>query len=473
MTRKIILFEVNEIPDRVLDDFVASHPDSVLTRVLPACTRYTTYCPDTCTLWPWITWPTLHRGVNNEKHGLLHFGQDLARADSECPPVWRILVDAGVRTGVFGPLHSAPLPADADRYEFYLPDTFAHESASHPDRLRSFQEFNLRMARRSPRNVSRSFHLESMLRFLSSAPALGLRASTIASILRQLVDEQRQAWKATRRRTFQSVVAFDLYMEQLDSTRPEFSNFFTNHVASAMHRYWAARYPGDYEVLQLGNEWQHRFAGEIDFAMSWADRFFGRLVAFADRNPDYVVLLASSMGQGPSSGARVDTQLYLRRPEKLLARAGLRPDEWERRPAMDPTVSVYVPVERQAALASFLEGVSIAGRPLEYHVREKGFFDLAFGHANLDPEAAQVTVGGVEVGYESLGLEIVEIDDGAGSTGHHVPEGILLAYDPFDTSPKERRGTVRSTAVTPAILAHFGVPVPGYMDSPGDLAVLH
>lgn len=61
----------------------------------------------------------------------------------------------------------------------------------------------------------------------------------------QVVSERVRQARNVRRRTYQSVLAFDIFMKQLESTRPGFATFFTNHVASSMHRYWAAAFPGD------------------------------------------------------------------------------------------------------------------------------------------------------------------------------------------------------------------------------------
>ena len=45
---------------------------------------------------PWTTWPTLHRGVNDEQHLIASFGQDRRHADRRFPPVWSLLHGAGV-----------------------------------------------------------------------------------------------------------------------------------------------------------------------------------------------------------------------------------------------------------------------------------------------------------------------------------------------------------------------------------------
>ena len=41
----------------------------------------------------------------------------------------------------------------------------------------------------------------------------------------------------------QPVISFDLYLKYLKNTKPEFSTFFTNHVAGMMHRYWKYLFP--------------------------------------------------------------------------------------------------------------------------------------------------------------------------------------------------------------------------------------
>ena len=123
------------------------------------------------------------------------------------------------------------------------------------------------MARQSARNVSTSIDWQTAVQFLASARSLGMRASTAIEIGKQLIAERFESWKRVRRRTYQPVIAFDLYLKQLEKTRPDFSNFFSNHVASAMHRYWAATFPDEYESFEMGDDWVARYRGEIEFSM--------------------------------------------------------------------------------------------------------------------------------------------------------------------------------------------------------------
>jgi len=64
-------------------------------------------------------------------------------------------------------------------------------------------------------------------------------------------------------------------MRQLENTQPSFSSFFTNHVASSMHRFWAANFPEDYAPEDFGYEddWINTYRYEIDWSMQKADQF--------------------------------------------------------------------------------------------------------------------------------------------------------------------------------------------------------
>ena len=311
MPRRIVLFELNEVPWRIVDEFVAAEPHSALARILSTSRCFTSLTADHGHLSPWTTWPTLHRGVNDEQHMIANFGQNRSVADEQFPPVWELLHRAGVPVGICGTLHTYPVPADVQTYSFYLPDTFASEPTAFPAELETFQAFNLTMARASSRNVDTAIPRGAALTLLRSAHRLGIRPGTFGALAQQLVAERRKPWLTTRRRSFQSLLAFDVFDTQLRRHRPAFSSFFSNHVASAMHRYWAAGHPADYDQLNLGEEWLERYRGEVPWAMQRADEMIARLADFVQANPGSELWIASSMGQGPTFAQPLETQLYL------------------------------------------------------------------------------------------------------------------------------------------------------------------
>ena len=87
MGSKIILFELNEVPVRIFEHFCKTNPGSALAQKMAECFKYETYTEDKGWLEPWITWPTVHRGVTNQQHAIADFGQDLSQQDNEFPPV--------------------------------------------------------------------------------------------------------------------------------------------------------------------------------------------------------------------------------------------------------------------------------------------------------------------------------------------------------------------------------------------------
>jgi hypothetical protein len=472
MTRRIVLFELNEVPWRIVDEYVAEHPGAALSRILRSSRCYTTVTADRGHLSPWTTWPTLHRGVNDEQHMIGSFGQDRTQADRCYPPVWQLLHDAGVSVGICGTLHSFPAPEDISSYSFYLPDTFAADATAFPAELEAFQEFNLTMVAASSRNVDTAIPRAEALTFLRHTPKIGIRPRTFAALAQQLLAERRSPWLRTRRRSFQSIFAFDLFEKQLKTARPAFSSFFTNHVASAMHRYWAAGHPGDYEEVALGTEWMAKYRGEVPWAMGRADDMIGALAEFVEANPAYELWIASSMGQGPTFAQPLETQLYLDDlPTFMQAVGGVPATGWGVRPAMLPQRTVHVDADFADHFEASLRQVAVAGAPLRFRRADDGFFSMEWGQPNLHDQPDAVRLAGLVRVPADLGLRIVEIEERSDTTAYHVPQGVLAIYDPSDRSVKSaEREDVSVLEVAPAILARFGVAAPDYMQEPTRLA---
>jgi hypothetical protein len=468
--KKTILFELNEVPTRIVDAFCAWRPDSVLARRLPACFQYEALCEDVGPLSPWRTWPSLHRGVPNDQHGIAHFGQPLDEADRARPPLWKILAASGVRCGVFGSLHSYPMPESLEGYDFYFPDTFAAGSECFPDDLEVLQHFNLVMARRSARNVDTGVPWSEALRLLRSIPSLGIRPGTLLEAAWQVGSERVQPWRATRRRTLQPALAFDCFERQLRRTLPDFTTFFTNHVASTMHRYWAARFPEDYDADEYPPGWRETYMGEIEFTMSRADAMLARLFDFVDHHPDYQLVIATSMGQAATVAQPVLSQLYVTSLETFMARMGVPAAEWASAPAMLPEANVRVEPERVDAFRERLRALHIEDRPVRFEEEEGGFFCMSFGQENLHEGDHVARLGESAIPLAELGLEPLMIDDASGTCAYHIPEGTLFVYRP-DRRPAPGAPRVQASFldVAPWLLENFAVPVPSYMQRPAQL----
>ncbi len=466
MPTSVVLLELNEVPWTILDDHLAHRPGSALARVLARSRCFTSVAADQGHLSPWTTWPTLHRGVDGQSHLIASFGQDRGSADAQFPPVWSLVRDAGLSAGVCGSLHSYPAPEDLDEYAFYLPDAFASEPVAHPADLVDFQAFNLSMSRRSARNIDTGVAKTDALRVLRHSRRLGIRPQTYLALARQLLDERRRPAVSNRRRAYQAVLQFDVFAHQLELSRPRLSTFFTNHVASAMHRYWAAHRPGDYERLELGEDWMETFGAEVMWATDRAVDMVARLAAHVEATPGAQLWIASSMGQAATIAQKLETQLYATQPTRLLAALGLRESEWELRPAMLPYLNLVVDDGSVDRFTAALRAVTVAGRPLQFARADNGFFSLKFGHPNVRRPGG-MTISGQERELGDVGLEAVEITDRSGTTAYHVPQGVLAIYDPADgASADGSRPEVSVLEVAPALLRTLGVEPPDYMAEP-------
>ena len=460
--RKIIFFELNEVPFSILDDYCLKKPGSHLAKTLPYCAQYETYTEDKGELHPWATWPTVHRGISNQQHQIKDFGQNLEQIDKEYPPIWKILTEQSISTGVFASMNSYPLPQNYQRYSFYVPDPFAADSQAHPGYVIPFQAFNLGMSRKSEVNVDGSIDIKAAVKVLATLPLLGITMTTLTNVVGQLMEERKMAHIKTRRRTYQSVLSFDVYMKLLRTRQPEFSTYFSNHVASTMHRYWAATFPHDYEVNNLPETWIQKYGGEIDFAMEKFDEFFKELTTFADANPDYQVVVASSMGQKGTIAELVKTRTSVQDVSKLMSKLGLKANEWEIRPAMHPQCNVMIQGSKIQEFTKSLDALVIDGNRLQYRNNGKGHFSLDFGHVNLADDYALLNAE--KVSFQELGISNHSVDDESVGTAYHISEGSLFIYDPLNkTLKKDRKHQWSTLSIAPSILENFGLPVPPYM----------
>jgi len=306
------------------------------------------------------------------------------------------------------------------------------------------------------------------LQMLKAAPQLGFKLGTLADVSGQLVSERLNASKRSRRRTYQAVLAFDIFLKQLAATQPDFATFFTNHVASSMHRFWAARFPDDYTHFEYDPEWVNTYCREIEFAMSKADLFLGRLLRFVDRHPQYTLWVATSMGQQASEAVRIDTQLYCTDLKMFLAALGILDAEWKSKPAMLPQCNFEVRSDLITEVRDSLTKLIIADKPITF--RESGnLFSIDFGHGNVSDDATRVRLRQQSMSLAELGLKNVAIDEKSGANAYHIPQGCLLIYDPARRPSGLASAQVSTLDLAPTILHSFGIEIPSYMKRPASL----
>lgn len=463
--KKIILFELNEVPMRVLNEFCNRNPNSALAQLTVKGLTSETYTEDVGPLSPWITWPTLHRGVNNNHHTIKHLGQPLGEIDLAFPPVWKIAAENGAKIGLFGSLHTFPIPKEnINNYLFYMPDTFSPDTDAMPSSLEKFQKFNLLMARESFRNVSTKVNIKEAIKLIPYLNELGFTFSTYQVIIKQLLSEKMTSKAKLRRRTIQSILAFDAFLANLERQKPDLATFFTNHVASAMHRFWGAKYPNDFDDLGYGSDWVESFSDEIDHSMRVADQMIMKIKQFIDRNSEYTLIVASSMGQAAASGEPILSELIIHEPSKFFEKIGIKDAQFKQMPAMNPDYSfLFDSISPQ--IHTKLNDVMfyVAGKKikLDYSIKNN-FMHINLGINNINEKLDFLIVRESKINLKDAGLKIIETDFKQGCTGYHIPEGILIQYS-NEQKPQKIKTGISSNEIAPAILSKIGVKVPSYM----------
>jgi hypothetical protein len=458
-TQPLVFYELNEVPWRVVDWYVARRPGSALARLLRGALTFTTVTRDEGELHPWTTWPSLHRGAYNTAHGIRFINQDLSTARA-FPPIWESAVAAGLTVGVFGSLQSYPLPVAVERdYAFYVPDTFAPRENSFPVSCVPFQRFNLRQTRQDGAQAQNVRLGGSVMADVMGMLRGGLRLRTLGRLLAHIARERINPLFRARRSVLQAPVAFDFYYTLMTAQQPKFSTFFTNHVAGMMHRYWRQSFPQDFPnaTREPGDAFHET---SIEFAMDIADEQIERLM-------DYVVArngmlaIASSMGQEAIDRGAYSGEWRITDVEKFVRSAGwLHP--YENVLAMQPDFNFKFDDAAQAqAFAAQMQrltdsqGASIWKRAqVTANTVNMGLSPSLTALHDGVVRVPSAVAGDESKGLSELGIERLQRDPG---TGYHQPKGTLLFWG-GQVTPNDARTEIELSAVRGMLTDALGMP---------------
>lgn len=459
MNRRVLLYELNEVPWHIIDLYAERRPGSALAGLLRRALTLTTVCDDPEPLQPWRTWPTFHNSQFTAEHGSLDLGQDPDSFRGE--PMWDVADRAGRVVGIFGPMQSWPAMTFQNG-GFYVPDTFARTPETVPETLGRFQSFNLAMTQENTFNPDGKLSPAMLARTGLDLVRMGLSVRSALTIARHLAAEVRDKRHRSSRSTMQALPSFDLYWRLHRNHRPDLSIFFTNHVAGMMHRYWGDGVPG-YQTPG-GYEPDPIFAGFVMKAMDIFDRQLRTLLRWSEQDERNVLVIASSMGQFAIDKEDVDETFVLDSPLALAERLGL---DAEVGSAMYPRTSLLLEDSAAAGGAKSLlasirteegplfEDLRVMGRSISFAIDQR-----AWGRprtevvryltaATTDPVAGTLADLGVSIRNRM----------GGGNTAYHVPEGIFLATGSgIGADPGRQRVSVLDAA--PSILTAMGVKAP-------------
>ncbi|MDQ6949785.1 MAG: hypothetical protein M3256_26940 [Actinomycetota bacterium] len=465
----VILYELNEVPWSIIDLYVEARPESNLASLISSGQSLTTIDEDSAELSPWRTWPTFHASMYTEDHNSFDLGQDPTTFSGET--IWDLAERSGLSVGLFGPLQSWP-PRQFAHGGFFVPDTFSKDAQAFPRSVESFQKFNLAMTRENNFSSDARLSLRAVAKSGFNLVRNGFTFRSAATIGVHLARERSDRRYKALRPAIQVIPSFDLYWRLHQRHKPRLSVFFTNHVASMMHRFWGDAVPGYADTYDYTPD--EVYSGFIEQAMDLADRQFGRIQRYLADHPSTLLLIAGSMGQGPVRCRYQEQDLYfLKEPRRLLQELGLK--DAKDGLAMYPRLALTFEEASEAedaltALRSVVKDdldpmfndFMVKGRTLSFSIDNRG---VRLETATL----LRYRAAGAETDQHScladLGIT-VRPRVGGDNTAYHIPEGILLACG-GGVHPEASRREVSILDVAPSILANL-LRIPPGMSMRGD-----
>ena len=421
--RPLLVLEINEIAWRFLDRFLGDENFPALSSFFKEADTFTTFSEDTGELSPWITWPSFHRGMSNQEHCIEFLGQD--PASFRGVPIWEEYRKKGLSIGIAGSLQSWP-PKDPGDGGFYIPDTFAKDEQCIPKWVEPVQRFNLQQTGANMRvvNAGSLFSLNTILLGFR-LPSMGVRLKTIASVLKQLIGERIFRERLARRPIFQALLFWDIFLKLYDQkSLPEFSTFFTNHVASAMHRFWHHLFPEDFGDTFKETPKEH--LSTILFAMESLEMMIREAKAIQKKHPELILVFATSMGQGAKVWKRYNGYAFSMPDLKpLLIACGLTENNFTHLLAMTPQVCAEIPNREHFAQAvKALSEAKTANGEAVFQLKENDSrLSISSHTAKLaDIEAGFFYLLGKKISWADAGIQVNKVDP---TSGYHIPEGIL------------------------------------------------
>lgn len=305
--QKIFNLEINELPPRILKDYILLRPNSILSKLKKAnkLKIITTIAKDIEKekLYPSQTWASFNTGLPFNIHKCYWYSDPLSSEDL----FWNKLVKNNISVGILGTLHSSKYPKNLNQnqnYKFYLPDSFTDKIITKPNYYRNFCLLNSKLVSASAR-VTSPLNLLKMIiknvkKMIINPKQFGISKFSVKEILKIIY------WAIkSRNKEFLRMAQFPLYcsiyLDQISNNDVSYSSIFTNHLAGNMHRYWYAYSSTDFKSKnRYQKKWIQRNNQSFFYAMDLIDDFIKEIIKLdsLERNN---IILTSSMGQEANS----------------------------------------------------------------------------------------------------------------------------------------------------------------------------
>ncbi len=456
---KLIVYELNEVPKKIIQYYLKYKPNCNLKKIIDTGFFLDTYTLDEGELHPWSTWPTVHRGVSNQFHNIKFINQDLTKSKIY-KPIWEFLIDKDISVGIFGSLQSYP-PITSNKVKFYLPDTFSPDALAFPKELMDFQSFNLDLVNNN-KAISRAISNQQIIKFVRLIFNNTISKKSCFIAIAQIIKESFNPIYKKRRSMIQPIFSFDLYLKYLRNKEPQFSTFFTNHVAGMMHRYWKYLLPESSEsnILRKNNF----YSESILKAMDIADYQLGELLKIS-KNKNYDLWIISSMGQDFIDRGSYVPELLIKDFKLLLKIFNLNHKEHFLLPAMQPDICLSsINLIKFKILKNCFKKItdSKGNQIFKERYEPVGLrLNLSIVRSKEISKTKEIYIDKKKFNINELGLQLIERDIG---TGYHIPDGIFIGSGNNSKGIYESNiNNIDTCKIAPTILKFFNLEIPSYM----------
>jgi hypothetical protein len=418
--RPLILLEFNELSPPLMERFIK---DGLLPNFAKLFAESSTYVTDAGEdpprLNPWIQWVTLHSGQSFAEHEVFHLG-DAAR--KSVPMIWDTVCEAGHKAWICGSMNIAikpgfdgwvlpdpwdastpAIPTDFDKYmKLVRAYVFEHTSGRRPVTLGTIAEFGTFMLRN------------------------GLRASTIAKIVSQLISERfgDTSWK---RASILDLLQFDIFRHIYKRHRPLLSTLFFNSTAHYQHAFWRNLQPELFSIKPSEIE-QKSKGNAVLFGYQAMDRMVGEVLQMA--GDQAVVAFATALSQQPCLTWEGNGGKTFYKPHefrRLLEFVGIDPSSCRVEPVMSEQFHLRFADDAAAVRAKeLLDGVTIDGGKQVIGSRLEGHSVFAGCTIFSDlPGGVRLRAQGRDVSFTDIFYQIEAL-----KSGMHHRDGLLWIRSP-------------------------------------------
>ncbi|AUX20839.1 hypothetical protein SOCEGT47_013150 [Sorangium cellulosum] len=460
--KRVLLLEFNEITWTIVEPMLATGKLPTFARLRRegawASPRSVDLPPH---MDPWVTWVTVHTGVERAVHGATVLEQDPSTI--KAPRTWDYAVDAGKSVGVFGSISAYPPRAVPG---FIVPGTFAPSSATFPRSLEPLQDLNRMQVQVHHRN-RRGLSLSGMLSQGIDVLKLGVKPSTCAAIAAQLAREIVEPHQRFRRIAIQPLINYDVFEALYARHRPDYATWHTNHAAHYMHHYWRAMDDSRFTSPCPKDE-RRKYGDAVEIGYKLCDRLLARAMGLVD--DDTILVVASSMGQQPFVNDEYpEGKITLRFKDissvlRLMGARGVT----ALTPVMLPQWNVTIPDAVERARVKELWGrAHVVGK-----TSRSAFITTATGDvltvtpvclAEPDPDARYFFPGAPNARPEGYPIhELFAMDTPTTKQGMHHPTGLLMLWGKGIRAGVEIPDTT-NLDIAPTLLHLLNIPIPDIM----------